>query len=187
MHKGRVSKGMCPTRGARVQSRGLPPPVAFASCMRQELGRCGLLELQEEWASIARKGYCSMNPTLGRWLLEGSGAEVGPPTVQHALGLSDVLPLLAPDHKGLLQQAHDAGCDAQMTRWVYVALVDRVRALQELESAQRGDDEECRGDFAPGGSSSPRAGALRLATEGTGTSSSQSSGSGDMTIIIPMS
>ena len=123
---------------------GYPP----ALCMQQELGRCGLLEMQGEWASIARKGYCTMNPVLGRWLLEGSGSEVGPPTTQHALGLSDVLPLLAPDHKGLLQQAHDAGCDAQMTRWVYVALVDRARACLVPAVPKEGCEPEA--PFSPG-------------------------------------
>ncbi len=146
-------------------------------CMRQELGRCELFDMQEEWASIARKGYCTMNPVLGRWLLEGSGAEVGPPTVQHARGLSDVLPLLAPDHKGLLQHAHDAGCDAQMTRWVYVALVDRARAFL-FPGAQEGA-------FEPEVLVSPGAGVPQLFAEAAGTA--KTPGDQEPTDITPMS
>jgi hypothetical protein len=54
-------------RGARVR---MPWWVGRMPRVRQELGRCGLLRLQQVWASVARKGYCTMNPTLGRWLLE---------------------------------------------------------------------------------------------------------------------
>ena len=114
-----------------------------------------------------------MNPWLGRWLLEGSGAEVGPPTVQHARGLSDVLPLLAPDHKGLLHHAHDAGCDAQMTRWVYVALVDRARAFL------------FPGAFEPEVSVSPGAGVPQLFAEAAGTA--KTPGDQELTDITLMS
>jgi hypothetical protein len=111
-------------------------------CARQELGRCGLPELQEVWASVARKGYCTMNPMLGRWLLEASGAEFGLPTAQHALGLPDVLRLLAPEHTCLLQRARDASCDAQTARWVYMALVDRVHARIGTKTHVRGMKSE---------------------------------------------
>ena len=150
-----------------------------AQCMRQELGRCGLFEMQEEWASIARKGYCTMNPVLGRWLLEGSGAEVGPPNAKHSLGLSDVLPLLAPDHKGLLQHAHDAGCDAQMTRWVYVALVDRARAFLGPGAHE--------GAFEPEASFSPGAVVSQLAAEAAGSAPPKPPGDQEAPEINPMS
>ena len=78
-----------------------------------------------------------MNSAVGRWLLESTHDEVGPPSVQHALGLSKVVPLLAPQHVGLLGKAHDAGCDAQMTRWAYVGLVERARAACQLEVARK--------------------------------------------------
>ena len=80
-----------------------------------------------------------MNPAVGRWLLESIGDEVGPPSVQHALGLSKVVPLLAPLHTGLLKNAHDAGYDAQMTRWVYDGLVEHARAARKPEILSQGE------------------------------------------------
>ncbi len=85
-----------------------------------------------------------MNPAVGRWLLESTRDEVGPPSVQHALGLAKVVPLLAPLHVGLLGKAHDAGCDAQMTRWVYVGLVERARSAWKLDDGKsRREENPC--------------------------------------------
>jgi hypothetical protein len=119
-----------------------------------------------------------MNPVLGRWLLVGSGAEVGPHTMQHALGLSDVLPLLAPDHKCLLRRAHDAGCDAQMTRWVYVALVDRARALLESKTHE--------GALEPETSFPPGAGASQRVVEAMGGALPKPHGNQEVTDVTPM-
>ena len=46
----------------------------------EELGRCGLASLQKDWRDIAGKGYCSMNPVVGKWLLQCSRDEIGPHT-----------------------------------------------------------------------------------------------------------
>ena len=97
--------------------------------------------------------------------------------MQHARGLSDVLPRLAPDHKGLLHHAHDAGCDAQMTRWVYVALVDRARSFLFPGAHE--------GAFEPEVSFSPGAGVPQPDAEAVGTA--KTPGDQEPTDITPMS
>ena len=98
-----------------------------AGVIYEELGRCGLDALRDEWACIARKGYCTMNHVVGRWLLECSGSEVGPPMVHHTLRLDVMLRLLLPQHSAMLAEWHDARADAQMTRLIYVAMLSRLQ------------------------------------------------------------
>ena len=93
----------------------------------EELGRCGLFALQEDWRCVARKGYCTMNHVVGRWLQECLGQEVGPQTAKHALRLEDMLRCLYPQGEQLLAKRHDAGADAEMVRLVYIALLARAR------------------------------------------------------------
>ena len=104
--------------GARVVAHQLE---FDATVIFEELGRCGLLDLQKDWEGIARKGYCTMNPTLGRWLKQRRGEEVGPTSVQHALGLQNTLGRLLPEV--IPPHHHVAVNDARMARQIYVALL----------------------------------------------------------------
>ncbi len=78
-----------------------------------------------------------MNPLVGRWLLQHSGREVGPPTKQHTLSLDTMMPLLAPKHVHLFADRHDAGADAQMTRLIYIALLRHLKPQSALDASGR--------------------------------------------------
>ena len=101
-----------------------------AGVVYQELGRCGLTDLQQTWTRIAREGFCTMDPALGRWVLLCKGQQVGAPYVHHTMRLKRILPLLLPDKARILENHHDAGTDAEMTRLVYIAAVKLARSSQ---------------------------------------------------------
>jgi DNA polymerase III epsilon subunit-like protein len=128
---------MCDVKGAYASGgRLVAHQIEFDyRVIYEELGRSRLTTLQEEWKSMGRQGYCTMNPIAGRWLLESAGQEVGPPTAKHTLRLGTMLRLLLPDDTGILQKKHDAGADAQMTRLVYIALFARSRPWTERQQA----------------------------------------------------
>ena len=47
-----------------------------ATIVLEELGRC-MPSMQNAWRNIAKKhGYCTMNPEVGRWLMESCGGQV---------------------------------------------------------------------------------------------------------------
>jgi DNA polymerase III epsilon subunit-like protein len=96
----------------------------------EELQRCGLLELQKEWMTVARnKSYCTMNPNAGRWITECTGADVGPTTKQQALGLDALLKIsgfLGTERSCFLRdkiKRHRAQFDAEISYSVYAALL----------------------------------------------------------------
>ena len=99
-----------------------------AGVIKEELRRCGLYAMQSEWERIAKDGYCTMNPGVGRWLLMCSGEDVGPETKQHTLGLDVMMRRLGltRQYPNLTQQHHSAASDAQMTRLLYAAILDRA-------------------------------------------------------------
>ena len=93
-----------------------------AGVISQELSRCGLTDLQTQWmVMVKKKGFCTMSPSLGRWLLKCNGEDVGPATVQHALGLNKVAKLILPEQDEI--KHHDAEFDAKLCRMIFVALV----------------------------------------------------------------
>jgi len=96
-----------------------------AGVISQELNRCGLTDLQAQWMKIVRqRGFCTMSPSFGRWLLKCNGEDVGPTTVQHALGLIKVAKLILPEQDEI--KHHDAESDAKLCRMVFVALVEKA-------------------------------------------------------------
>ena len=95
----------------------------------RELGRCGLQGLQTTWARIARSGFCTMDPSLGRWLKLCLGEQVGEPWVGHTLRLDKIFRQLFPNKGDILKNQHDAGYDAIMTRMIYVEALRRAREL----------------------------------------------------------
>ncbi len=103
-----------------------------AGTILHELARCGLGELHGAWKRIAQGGFCTMAPEVGRWVLNCSGSEVGPPTAKHCLGLKNIARrMLAdiPNIDALLEQHHDPGVDAQLTGMVYMRLLEWAKAV----------------------------------------------------------
>ena len=95
-----------------------------AGLILEELQRCGLTHLQKQWSEIARAGYCTMNPDVGRWLKICAGAQVGPK--QEVLSLTDSLDKLLPGASRTFK-AHTPEDDAQMARLIFLALLQRAR------------------------------------------------------------
>ena len=81
---------------------------------------------------MVRKGFCMMNPSLGRWLLKCNGEDVGPTTVQHPLGLHKVAKLILLENDKI--KDHDAECDAKLCRMIFVALVEKASMQRGLVS-----------------------------------------------------
>ena len=96
-----------------------------AGVIYEELGRCGLIKLRNEWSMLARKGFCTMCPRVGRWLLQGCNEDVGPDTVQHALGLRRVANILVPER--VEGKQHDAECDAKLCHAIFLTIAERAR------------------------------------------------------------
>jgi len=124
------------SRGGRVVAHHLE---FDAGVILQELARCGLHKLHDAWKRIAQEGFCTMDFEVGRWVLTCSGSEVGPQSAKHCLGLKNIVRYLLPERFVMLDQHHDAGVDAQLTRLVYAALLERAREAAELtEEKSRG-------------------------------------------------
>jgi len=56
-----------------------------AGVIFEELGRCGFTYLQKESTTIAKNGFCTMSPVVGRWLLQSNNEDAGPMTVRNTL------------------------------------------------------------------------------------------------------
>jgi len=95
-----------------------------AGVIYEELGRCGFTDLQKEWTTIAKNGFCTMSPVVGRWLLQSNNEDAGPTTVQNTLRLDQMAKMIIPE-RGVMKR-HDAECDAILCRWIFVALVQIV-------------------------------------------------------------
>ena len=98
-----------------------------AGMIDREFQRCGLKDLREEWQRIAKNGYCTMNPELGRWIRILSGREVGPDTAKHCQGLRATMQALLPSEIHRLSNHHDSGCDADLARAIYTELLNRSK------------------------------------------------------------
>lgn len=126
------------SRGDAVAQIQWSPRLEFdAGVLSYELRRSGLEALQKDWMRFAKEGYCTMNPVVGRWLLQELGHEVGPPQKQHTLQLDWMLRQLVPQKSDLVNRRHDAGADAQMTRLIYLALLQRLGRLKPAEPVGR--------------------------------------------------
>ena len=94
----------------------------------EELGGCGLASLQTDWRDIAGKGYCSMNPVVGKWLLQCSRDEIGPHTTLALDKMTGYLFSEAEKKKlGVPVKRHCADEDAQITQMIYRALLAYTR------------------------------------------------------------
>ena len=111
-------------RGGRVCAHQLE---FDAGLIDEELRRCGLPDLRKTWQQIARAGYCTMNPAVGRWLKECSGEDVGPETTKPIVGLTKTMRLLGLCPDSLQQRHHDAEHDARMAQLIYATLLNHAR------------------------------------------------------------
>ena len=91
-----------------------------AGIIMNELERCGLHDLQCEWAGAMREGTCTMDPEILRWIRECHGQETFGKHLR--LNLKDMVRAMVPDSEHLLSSHHTAGADAQMHRLLYLAM-----------------------------------------------------------------
>ena len=95
----------------------------------KELSRERLDDLQEEWATIARNGLCTMDPSIGKWVRTCKGLELAPCHSGNTMKLDDMLRCLLPD---VCRGArHSAGCDARLHVLLFAALQDMLRKACE--------------------------------------------------------
>ena len=96
-----------------------------AGLIARELVNAGLDDLVEPWIAIARNGFCTMDPDVGKWLQCCKGRDFEPHESKYVLPLRHMLDLLFPsnDKAHLLKSnLHTAAADAQAHRLVYNAL-----------------------------------------------------------------
>ena len=95
-----------------------------AGIIRFELDRCNLLEINDQWwASMMRKGICTMDPYIGRWVRTCFGKDPGPETAMNVMSLQELLKWTMPQSDHLLAKHHAAGADAHMHRLLYIGLL----------------------------------------------------------------
>ena len=83
-----------------------------AGIILRELDRAGLQQNMPEWASMVRKGLCTMDPSIGHWVRQQIGLRDMPRNVP--MRLVDALSFMFPSHTDMLQKHHHAGNDAHM-------------------------------------------------------------------------
>ena len=104
----------CCDGGGRVASHhlGFDAIIVF-----HELQRAGLGHLQDKWASLVRKGICTMDPDIACWVRGAAGLrDDGGNGISWSIpiGLKDMLSIVAPQHKNLFAGHHSADVDATM-------------------------------------------------------------------------
>ena len=85
-----------------------------AGIIAKELARCDLNTLVDQWGKIARDGWCTMDPEIGRWVLQCFNQDAGAEATKSALNLRTLVSFLLPDSKAHLAKHHIAGADAVM-------------------------------------------------------------------------
>ena len=105
----------------------MPPSRVRCGYIKEELERCGLEQLVEEWAGVVRRGFCSMDPELGRWISTCHGKECGPPTSKITMKLKELVGYLLPGSAKILSQHHTAGADATLHLQLHFKLQEMAR------------------------------------------------------------
>ena len=93
--------------------------------LAKELMRCGLMEQYTILQQAARSGLCTMDPEVGRYVLQRSQQEGGPESGKNTLSLRELVSYVCPEFGDLLKNHHSAGVDAELHYKV-------ARALQRL-------------------------------------------------------
>jgi hypothetical protein len=85
-----------------------------AGIINNEFKRAGFEDFCAEWRSIVRNGFCTMAPSLGKWILSSFGAESKTEHGKNTMRLQDLIGILVKGRQDLKQKGHSAGADAQM-------------------------------------------------------------------------
>lgn len=93
-----------------------------AGIIANELERCHMILEKSKFEKIARLGLCTMDPEIGRWVLQCWGDDEGNDASKNTLGLKRLVTKVTPEHVGLLEKHHTAGADALLHRRVAYAL-----------------------------------------------------------------
>ena len=101
-----------------------------AGIIDKELTRAGLERWRPIWHDIARKGFCTMDPDVGKWIQVCRGRVYDETQdSRNIMGLAQTLNLLAPafptgnDVKEFrASKIHTAGTDARMHALIYIVL-----------------------------------------------------------------
>jgi len=93
-----------------------------AGIIANEMQRCGMFKLMGTFEDYARRGLCTMDPYIGRWLMQCYGEDVGPSTSMNVLSLKKIVELALPEEKHLLEKHHSAGADSLLVRKLAYAL-----------------------------------------------------------------
>jgi len=122
--------------GARLVSHHL----AFdAGILSREMARCHMQETRLRFAAIVKKGLCTMDPHIGRWLRGCWGEDTGTEESMHTMKLQDLVQKLLPEAHDLLARLHDAGVDALLHRKLGYAIYGLSRAPCRLSRRGGGD------------------------------------------------
>jgi len=93
-----------------------------AGIIANEMNRCGMFKLMDTFEDYARRGLCTMDRDIGRWLMQCYGQDVGPNTSMNVLSLKKIVELALPEEKHLLEKHHSAGADSLLVRKLAYAL-----------------------------------------------------------------
>ncbi len=134
----------------RALAEGVPLPVALADFVRamtyvddlggrvvihhlefdagiifEELRQAGLECWQRPWCEIAKKGICTLDPDIWRWVQMCFGLDPAQGDKTLVMSLGKAVDLLLPQTtliQTLKKDHHTAGADAQLHRLLYIAL-----------------------------------------------------------------
>ena len=101
----------------------------------READRVGLGHFQDKWADLARKGFCTMDPCIGKWVRTCKGLQLAPHYGGNIMRLDDMIRCLAPDT--FFGARHTAGCDARLHVVLFDALYNMMREASALERNPR--------------------------------------------------
>ena len=96
-------------QGGRVCSHNLE---FDAGILLEEMNRCDLTDLAGLWTQAVRGGFCSMHPDVGHWIRRQAG--LMDQERKTPMRLKDMVHLLLPDARVLLERHHSAGNDSHM-------------------------------------------------------------------------
>ena len=85
-----------------------------ANIILRELENANLTHWHQLWMSMAIKGFCTMDPSLGAWL-----RKIAPLPPNGPLGLKSLILGIVPSARQLTRRHHAADADAHMTRVLY--------------------------------------------------------------------
>ena len=107
-------------QGGRVCSHNLE---FDAGILVQEMHRCGLADLATLWAEAMEGCFCSMQPDVGHWVRR----QAGPMDQERKtpMRLKDMVHLLLPEAKNLLERHRSAGNDSRM-HWLLCQKIEQA-------------------------------------------------------------